>query len=431
MTPGIEDFSIRVNHPYLTGVLIALNAIPDAFLVMEMNDCAFIRAQMIMGSHDINSTLLDCGGHHRIATTCTNIENITMDRSGVLEDNVRRIHAIDKCAAVLVSAFAISDMVGTQFDMIIRNLKKDLHKPIAFIPPKSLSGDWTDGYAESLASIANELDLSGGRPRDNKVGIVGYFMDRNEEDHYGNLRELERMLGAFNLELVSVWLSNSPASSLGDIRDAGTILSFPHARKAAEIAARKTGARLVETGLPFGLSGTRDWLLRIGEAFDDVKASKRFIDAEMREIVPRLEWIVPQVFLHNTVFFQGDVHFLEGVYNLALDLGCHVPMMVGMGKRSLLGNAPDFWNRDETTVLFNTSEYTLSQTMKSLIPTSSVSLYIRDDGNSFMTATSDTRLMVFGVPSFSSHALFDRPFLGFRGCLCFINQMADRFTGPG
>jgi nitrogenase molybdenum-iron protein alpha/beta subunit len=38
--------------------------------------------------------------------------------------------------------------------------------------------------------------------------------------------------------------------------------------------------------------------------------------------------------------------------------------------------------------------------------------------------------MEFGFPSYRSHALSDRPFLGFNGFLSFVERMGDEMTRP-
>ena len=52
-----EDFSMRVAYPYLLGVYLGVNALRDAFLVVEGPDCSYMKTQYIQGNHDWLSTL--------------------------------------------------------------------------------------------------------------------------------------------------------------------------------------------------------------------------------------------------------------------------------------------------------------------------------------------------------------------------------------
>jgi len=419
----LEKFTIRTNHPFLLGVYMAVNAIQDAYLVIDMNDCAFAKGLFFMGGHDWSSTLLDCEGYHRIAHTCTNIENVVMDRSDVISDLIFRVQGFEKCSVVLLSAFPISHLTGNQFDLIIRNIEKDLKKPVLLIPPNSLSGDWLDGYSDTLATLARQIEMDNTEPEEDRVAVVGYMMDRNEEDHHGNLREMNRMLEALDLELVSVWLSGGQLSQLRNIGSAGTIISLPHGRKAAEIIAGRTGARLIETDIPFGMDNTGDWIMKIASTLGRESKAQQFIDREMMDLIPMLEWVVPKVFLHKTVYFQGDIHLLEGFHKLAYDLGCNVPLLVGRGMEKHFEGSEYISGLENTEVLFEPREMLLLNKIKSISENNEFDLAISDEFS--LKLFPNSRKLIFGVPSETSHALYDSPFLGFRGCMCFLNKMAN------
>ena len=64
-----EDFSLRTTYTYLLGVYVAVNAIKDAYLLVEGPDCTYMKAQYIQGNHDWLSTLTSVSGFHRIANT--------------------------------------------------------------------------------------------------------------------------------------------------------------------------------------------------------------------------------------------------------------------------------------------------------------------------------------------------------------------------
>ncbi len=65
----LPDFSQPERYPFLIGVYLAINAIPDAYGIIDGPNCLFFKAEYIHGKHDIRSTLLDVLGHHRIAAT--------------------------------------------------------------------------------------------------------------------------------------------------------------------------------------------------------------------------------------------------------------------------------------------------------------------------------------------------------------------------
>ena len=91
------------NHPYSTGVVLAVNAVADAYLLLDAPVCAQWRPGFIQGSHDAASTLWDPAGAHRVQISGTTTERLV---SGNLEDISRKLAglaAAPGCGAVLAA----------------------------------------------------------------------------------------------------------------------------------------------------------------------------------------------------------------------------------------------------------------------------------------------------------------------------------------
>ena len=86
MKPPIS--SMRFDHAYSTGVVLAVNALSDAFLLLDAPACAQWRPGFIQGSHDSTSTLWDSEGVHRFQITNTSTDRII---AGNGEDLTRRL----------------------------------------------------------------------------------------------------------------------------------------------------------------------------------------------------------------------------------------------------------------------------------------------------------------------------------------------------
>jgi nitrogenase molybdenum-iron protein alpha/beta subunit len=229
---GHEDFSMRVAYPYLLGVYLGVNAVRDAYLVVEGPDCAYMKTQYIQGNHDWLSTLTSVSGYHRVANTALHPSMMTASREKPLGEMLRRVAAHPGTGGTLLTTMPMAAITGADYDRLCREVARETRKDVVHVPGRSLSGDWLDGYERTLEALARQLDLSGGRRRSRQVAIVGYLFDRNEADHTANLRVLREMCEALGLELVAVWLSGGSWSALRDVRQAGTILSLPYGRAA-------------------------------------------------------------------------------------------------------------------------------------------------------------------------------------------------------
>ena len=232
---GEEDFSMRVAFPYLLGVYLGVNAIRDAFLVVEGPDCSYMKAQYVQGNHDWLSTLTSVSGYHRIANTALHPSMMTDSREAPLREMLGRVAVRPATGGTLLTTMPMATITGADYDRLCRDVARETGKDVVHVPGLSMSGDWLDGYDRTLRSLARGIDLSGGTPGPRRVAIVGYLWDRNEADHTANLRVLREMCEAVDLELTGVWLSGGSFSDLRSVRDAGTILSLTYCRAAARL----------------------------------------------------------------------------------------------------------------------------------------------------------------------------------------------------
>ena len=414
------DFTQRVTFTYMIGVYLAVNAISDLFLLVEGPDCSYMKTQYVQGNHDWLSTLTSVSGFHRVANTALHPAHMSGSREEGVQDALLRIAQNPEVPAVALTSMPMAFITGADYERLTRFVHDETGKTAIHIPGKSLSGDWLDGYAETLLSLAMQLDLSGGRRDDRKVGIVGYLFDRNEEDHIGNLRELRRIFEAMDLELVSVWLSGSSFEQLSAIRDAGTIVSLPYGRKAAKKLAKRTGARLVEMPLPFGLGASEEFVRKIGALSGRERQAESFIDGELSRVVPKLEWLIPFLFQNRNVAFIGEPYVLPGLSEMVSMLGAELSYGIvtnrAMHTRGLAEAVP------ETTLLV----YPKMKEMMRFVTRQALEreLHLLVTNNVGIMGAQGA-IFEFGFPSAFRHALYDRPFLSFAGALSFIDSMAN------
>ncbi|MBN1772438.1 MAG: hypothetical protein JXB32_14305 [Deltaproteobacteria bacterium] len=419
---GEEDFSMRVAYPYLLGVYLGVNAVRDAFLVVEGPDCSYMKTQYIQGNHDWLSTLTSVAGYHRVANTALHPSMMTASREEPVRALLRRVASRPATGGTLLTTMPMAAITGADYDRLCREVARETRKDVAHVPGRSLSGDWLDGYDRTLYALARQLDLSGGRPRPRKVAIVGYLHDRNEADHSANLRVLREMCEAVGLELTGVWLSGGSWAGLRGVGDAATILSLPYGRAAAREVARRTGAEVVELPLPFGLRACEEWMRVLGERFGAVDRARAYVDRMLADIGPRLEWLIPFLFQNREVGYVGDPHLVPGFRDIVELLGARLrfavltnrPAHAGLARPALEGVAGLPWPKLKAFVHFLCRQLLDGE------------LHLLVANNYGMSVPlPDAAVVEFGFPSVYTHALYDRPFFGYPGFLAFVDTLAN------
>lgn len=420
----VHDWSVPVNFPSLLGVYLAVNAVKDAFVLVDGPDCSLYKAHFIHGRHDWDSSLLDVGGRHRVAFTNVCSRGVVKQHDQTISEHVRKLHELPEAGAVLVTALPMCSITGVDYGRVIRALP-GLSKPVVDIPPGSLVGDWLDGYAQALLAAARGTDWSAARPRPGTVAVIGYMMDRNEADHRGNLAELRSLFAALELELVSVWPDGSSFAALAAAGEASLIVSLPYGRAAARHVAERTGAALVEAEVPFGLPRTERFLRQVAEAAGRQAQADAYHDAQMRRVAPRLEWVLPHAFLNKRASFVGDPHLLGGFLDIAEDAGMRVRGAIAAGRKAHGGGRDGVLVLHEPAELSGEVDAVLSDDLDLVVSCHRECL---DERGRDRKGRPAPPLMEFGFPSYRHHALYERPFLGYGGFLAFLERMADHLA---
>ena len=423
-----SEFDVRLGLSYSLGIYLAVNALPDCALVVDGKDCVVQKAIQIRGNHDWSSTLLSSDGAHRILTTHAMHEEVWKGRDDDVERVLRYTVHREDVTTVMLCAMRMASVTDPPYDLIVDKVVQDTgtDKPMVLLPTRSMREDWLSGYADTLSQLAKELELVDSqvdteRPR---VAIVGYLMDRNEQDHHANIRELRRLVEALGAEVVSVWLCGEPVCHLREAGRAQLVVSLPYARKAAKTIARRTGAKLVETGLPMGLEGTSQWLRQIAGALERPDDAERVIEAELREVAPRLEGVVPMLLVNQSMAFAGDPYLMRAFIAFAHELGVRVPFRMIFAPedesyRDLLEDT-----LDDPVAIVDPREGQSKDAFDKIVAEREVILLV---GNTYAIADLKPKIAAYelGFPSFHRHALTEQPHLGYQGCLSLIARMTE------
>jgi len=413
---------------FMTGVYLALNALDDAFLLVDGPPCSFFRTAQIQGNHDWQSCLVDSDGHHRVADTDCTTERVALGSEDRLVARLREMDSLAACRTILMTAMSMVDVTGRDYRRIIEEQRRKLATPLVWVPPGSIAGDWLDGYAAVLEALAAQIRLDPkATPGPAAVAIVGHLMERNEADALANLAEMRRLLAGLGLELVSCWLEGGCLHQLQQVARAGTVLSFPYGRKAARTLAQRTGARLVECDLPLGLAGTASWLRRLEQQIEAAGQAEELIQRELAVAVPRLQWLLPHGLLGKRVALVGDPYLVWSLAGFCREMGCK-PVLRVVWAEAHDGPSGDVAGADAGELLVHPGEEQLR---------AAIDRHLEQDGIDLLLTNSQALVLLchqsgaplpfmeLGFASYHTHALLERPWLGMRGVLTLVERMIN------
>jgi nitrogenase molybdenum-iron protein alpha/beta subunit len=420
--------------PFLDGVYLGINAVPDAYLLIDCPSGCFFKCERIALNHDLNSSLFDPLGRHRIVQSGINFEDLAMGSEAVLERIARRVRDGAKPPALFLTQS--SPVVVTSNDMVTfaGSLAERLAIPVSYLPPRTMDGDYLDGFAcfvEALSEVAEKR--SGSRKRTagaagtdrGEVTLVGYFADRLEEDHVANLAELRRLVGLLGGNLAGVLCGGDSLQDLERAMEAPVLVELPYGGKAARRIADRTGARVVSAPLPVGIGGTERFIGALGEPLGVSGPMLRdILGAELGALMPTLERVRSRFLSDRRAAVAADPAMAGGLSGFLAELGMDVPVV------SVRTRAEDRLEEVRQavagaglggSVVHDLSVPALRQTLEKAANDRELDLLIGSSLERDTACDLGLGFVEIGYPSFVTHALFPRPFLGFAG----VRRLAD------
>lgn len=413
MDKNFFDYNKNLNHSYLTGIVLAVNAIDGAGVFLDSPDCAGNLTDLVYHNHDFFSTLVNDYGVNKVLTTEMYLENVGMKRDEIILGKLEEAVQGELFDVLFFSSMPVNTIMGEDYSLIIKKIKNKKTQIIE-LPSKSLSHDWLDGYKDLLMSIANGLSFSKNKKVDNTIGIVGYFMDRREGDHVGNINEIRRYCSELSIDLSAVWLDGSSLNKLRGIEKASLIVAFEGYGDVAIAIAKKTGADYVEVQLPFGLDDTKKFIETIANYFSKSKDANVLIKKETKEISPIISRVVDFALAETSFTYFGDPFWGIAFYRGITSLGGKFDSLIFFSRE-----------RKELVTYFNDSDKSIIQ----FSPNTGNVVIVKSDvyiGNSILGNYVDgNKIVPVGFPSVNKHYFYNHPHLGYKGFVVFVNMIYD------
>ncbi|MBI5537142.1 MAG: nitrogenase component 1 [Deltaproteobacteria bacterium] len=418
----MSGHSLPTTPSYLDGVSLAVNAISDASLVIDCASCGEDRAGNVGVNHDLMSTLTRADGQHRVQYTNLDANDYVMGTERKLDRRVREMVAARRCSVMLTVQSSAIQLIGVDAEPLAELLEAELEVPVCVIPTGPLSKDWLDGYQAALLALARKIPLLPQSAARKGVAIVGHLMDRLEQDQMANLAELKRMLGALSLDVACTWLDGSSYARLSDVARAELILALPYGTQAAKHLAGRLGCEAIEMGLPIGLQGTCAWLRTIAGRCGQQERAEAFIRAELDALVPRLEWVVRRHLAGRCVAIAAEPAMARGLSAMLRELGMRVVLMALHARRDEALGAPGE-DAEEPELLVDPAIAQLEARFAELVQAGELDLVIGSGKVRDAARSLPIPFLELGFPSHVRHALFEAPWMGFRGAAWLVDAV--------
>lgn len=411
------DTSLPFTPTFMFGVYLATRGLADSCMIADGPPCGVAIPTFYFGNHDWlypanafpNATFRY--SHKTLQDMATGDDKSAWSA-------LQAASQLEGIRTLFLVQNATLAMLGASQRALAEAVELKLGLPIIDLPAKEFHADWTVGYQDTLLRLAERVPLNPTRKTvANRVAIVGYFFDRHEGDHQGNLMELTRLLRGLGLDVCSIWLSGNDWDALRAVEEASYILSFPHGSRAAKVLAKRLNVPCLPVPIPIGIAATEHFLRTIGQAVGKGEETEAFIMQEERSVLNRASFLQPRWLQDRRIAISTDPFYLAPLAEFFAFMGSEIV--------ALSTHAIQCSDKAMLEERFNVPVHlrnTLRSTREFLEKAKPVHLSVGDSMSSAIANEMGISTMEIGFPSFFTHFLLDSPFMGYRGFLGLVER---------
>ncbi len=326
--------------------------------------------------------------------------------ANLVSDAVIPLRGVTHAAIESAVAVMVSHDLKVSHDLVARLRLVDADSFAISMP--SEGADWVRGFEDALCFLAATIDIPRSATSPDSVAVFGVPVTRNEWDARADIDELTRMISdGTGLSVSCFWPAPCSTADLAAAGQSGVLLAMPYGRKAADIFAARTGARVVAVGLPLGFDGSVQFMHVVGRSVGRGPAAAEFIGREISRIVPRFEWVVPHSLLNRRIGLFGDVVFVDAMREFLGEVGCDVCLQVITGFGGHVSRLPAIADPDQSE---------------------NVMLVVGNTDATMACLSDDTGFLEITFPAREAHMIYPKPYLGFNGSAAILQDMVNRMN---
>jgi hypothetical protein len=391
----IEKYSQLYGSPYLTWIFMWVNAIKDIALFVDGPDCIFYKSDMLYKTHDLYSDLKQASIDTKLYFSWVMPNKMIRWYDNKIKRKLWLINENPKFNLWVVTCMPVTGLLATQYN----NIYWDFEKDFIFIPSftDKFRIDW---YSIFLKELAKNIQLDEKKEKNKfNISIIWYLFDRNEWDNFWNIEELKRIMWLIWVEINSIWLNWWNYSDLSKVEKSELLVSLPYWKYASKVLKKKLEVDVLELDIPFWLKNTINFVKSIWEKlWIDKRLIDNIISSEFKKVKNKIDLLNEKRFLNKNFVYAWDP-FLETSIKDIWDFLWMNHIKTYSYTWSKQAKYQDIWDINIDLVIWNSD---------------------------FSFWWNDTIKFEFGFPSYNTHFLTNRAFMGFEWVLNFVERLYEK-----
>ena len=439
----LEEYSLKSMHlAKMTGIMMGVHAIKDAFLLMHTGVGCKYKTAAQLSQHDWATHPNKKEGWTQVGDRA-----VIKGSSGRIAPFARSwAERRDPGFMAVVSAVFL-ELTGEDFSDAVRKTEADdFPCPMAFLGTGGAAGDFYQGYAAMQLAVAKKLNwkVAPEDRRQGEVGILGHMFTRYEADQRADLAQMKSLMRGLGLTMGPCIFSGSNYEGLTSIGGAEHLIQLPYAKPAAKKLKRATKRDLHSMHLPIGIAGTSRWVRELAAATGvpqgRAEAFIRKHESKTRDQVGKLK----DRYAGVPVGIVAETPLAAGLTSMLTEFGFR-PMFIGLrddslGQRELF----DEWLEKDGVKLPEGAEVVNRPSLR-LLREELLSRIERGQLMGFLGSSTDTQLLQgsslllnkrpfilqVGFPSTRYHVTYSIPTYGYGGVMAMGQRILDQILSVG
>ena len=317
---------MKLTPRFLDGAVLAVNALPGVFAVVDAPRCELERAWIFDSTHDWYGRVSGTGTYardRRIFSPLWKNRTLITGTEDVLRELVHFVAERHPHSPILLYSSFLTLLVNADLQGAAASLASQIENPIICVQRESLEDDWVDGIRRTQEAVFSFLASEQGQMQPH---VAGFCTFRTEGDETGNLLEIERLWQAADFPR-TLWPFSGKPFDLSPISVSSPRIAFPLGCP-PDGASRPGGT--VGVDLPIGVEQTCDFLRKLGEFFDRSNQVERVIERERRVLRERLAPLVANNLAGKAAVVVADPWSARGLAAALRETGMDIPLVAAL-----------------------------------------------------------------------------------------------------
>jgi nitrogenase molybdenum-iron protein alpha/beta subunit len=224
-------------------------------------------------------------------TTCTAMDetNVVYGGEGKLREAIQEVHARYHPDLITVLSCCCSGIICDDVETVAEEMELELGLPVLAIRSEGFGGDFRSGHEDAFRALI-KLMVPASEPLQRTINIVGARVGPTYTEWTQDLDELERLVRSIGADINAViaggctleQIRRAPAATLN------ASWCYDWGMKIGQLMQDRFAVPYSDTGLPYGLVATEEWIRGIAEPLDLMSEAKGFMSGERRGVADDL-----------------------------------------------------------------------------------------------------------------------------------------------